>query len=517
VSLIRSVATVGGYTLLSRIFGFVRDMLIAAMAGAGPVADAFFVAFKLPNFFRALFAEGAFNAAFVPLFAEIAAREGRSAAEAFAERALSALLTALTIFTLLCQIFMPLLMLGLAPGFEDEPEKFGLAILFTRITFPYLLFISLVSLLGGVLNSTGRFAAVAATPVVLNLTMIAVMLLGAPLAPGPGHLLSWGVLLSGITQFLWLLWHARRAGFATRLPLPRLTPDVKKLLRLIAPAALGAGVVQINLVVGTILASLLPSGAISYLFYADRLNQLPIGVVGVAVGTALLPLLSRQIAQGRQAEAQDSQNRAIELALLFGLPSTAAFMTVAEPIIATLFQRGAFGAHATQATAAALIAYSVGLPAYVLSRALSPGYYARQDTRTPVRFAVVSIAVNIGLGIALLQPLEHAGLALATAVASWTNVALLGGTLYRRGHWTPDRRLLSRTLRITVAALAMAAVLLLAEWGLRPWFAGGHLARFAALAVLIVAGLATYAAAAHITGAARLGEVRALMRRRRPG
>jgi putative peptidoglycan lipid II flippase len=515
MSLIRSVATVGGYTLLSRVFGFVRDVLIATLAGAGPVADAFFVAFKLPNFFRALFAEGAFNAAFVPLYAEVAARDGRNAAQLFAERALAALLSALALFTLLCQIFMPVLMLGLAPGFADEPEKFDLAVLFTRITFPYLLFISLVSLLGGVLNSSGRFAAVAATPVVLNLTMIAVMLAGAPFVPGAGHLLAWGVLLSGVTQFLWLLWHARRAGFAMRLPLPRLTPDVKKLLRLIAPAALGAGVVQINLVVGTILASLLPSGAISYLFYADRLNQLPIGVVGVAVGTALLPLLSRQIAQGERAAAQDSQNRAIELALLFGVPSAAAFMTVAEPIIAALFERGAFGAPATAATAAALIAYSVGLPAYVLSRALSPGYYARQDTRTPVRFAVVSILVNIGLGVALLVPMEHAGLALATAMASWTNVALLGATLYRRGHWQPDARLLTRSWRILVSALVMAAALALLEWLLRPWFDRGEPARLATLAVLILGGLASYGLAAHLTGAARLAELRSLLRRRR--
>jgi putative peptidoglycan lipid II flippase len=514
MSLFRAVATVGGYTLLSRVFGFVRDMMIAALAGAGPVADAFFVAFKLPNFFRALFAEGAFNAAFVPLFAELSAKQGRAAALEFASRALSFLLVTLLVFTVLCQVAMPALMLGLAPGFGDEPEKFDLAVLFTRITFPYLLFISVVSLFGGVLNSLGRFSAVAATPVILNLTMIAVMLVGVGLFPGAGHLLSWGVFISGLTQFAWLLWHCRRAGFSIRLPAPRLSPDVKRLLALIMPAALGAGVVQVNLVVGTILASLLPSGAISYLFYADRLNQLPIGVVGVAVGTALLPLLSRQIASGEADAAAHSQNRAIEIALLLGLPAAAALIVIAEPIIAALFQRGAFGPEATAATSAALVAYSVGLPAYVLSRAFSPGFYARKDTRTPTRFATVSIVVNIAIGVALLHTLEHVGLALATALASWTNVVMLGVTLRRRGHWRPDQRLRTRVWRIVLAALVMAASLYALKLVLAEWLAGHDALRLAALAILLAGGLATYGLVSHISGAARLGELAGMLRRR---
>jgi putative peptidoglycan lipid II flippase len=516
MSLLRSVATVGGYTMASRLAGFVRDMLIAATAGAGPVADAFFVAFKLPNFFRALFAEGAFNAAFVPLFSEILTREGRPRALAFADLALSVLLAVVLVFVTLCQIFMPTLMLGLAPGFSDEPQKFELAVLFTRITFPYLLFISLVSLLGGVLNSLGRFAAVAATPIVLNLTMIAVMLGASHLFPTPGHTLAWGVSAAGVTQFLWLVWACHRAGVLPRLPAPRLTPDVRRLLGLIGPAALGAGVVQINLVIGVMLASLLPSGAISYLFYADRLNQLPIGVVGVAVGTALLPLLSRQIAAGQGGAAHDSQNRAIELALFLGLPATAALLAVPHELIAVLFQRGAFGADATAQTAAALMAYSVGLPAYVLVRALSPGYYARKDTRTPVRFAVISIAINIGLGFALLHSLAHVGLALATAISSWANALLLGSMLLRRGHWVPDARLKDRLWRTLLATLAMAATLAATAHALDGWFTANGLQRFMALALLVGGGLAAYAIVATALGAVRLAELKAMLHRRPP-
>ncbi len=514
MALLRSVATVGGYTLLSRIFGFVRDMLIAAYAGAGPVADAFFVAFKLPNFFRALFAEGAFNAAFVPLFTETNTRGGRAAALAFAERALSILLVALFLFMTLCQIFMPWLMIGLAPGFNDEPAKFDLAVTFTRITFPYLLFISLVSLLGGVLNSIGRFAAVAATPVVLNITIIVVLLATVQFMPSAGHALSWGVMAAGVTQFLWLVWACHRAGFLLRLPRPALTPEVRRLLKLIMPAALGAGVVQINLVIGTMLASLLPSGAISYLFYADRLNQFPIGVVGVAVGTALLPLLSRHIASGDARAAHDSQNRAIEITLLLGLPSTVAFLVVPTELIGALFERGAFGPAATAATAAALMAYSIGLPAYVLVRALSPGFYARKDTRTPVRFAIISIVVNIGVSLILLRSLEHAGLALATALSSWTNALLLAGTLHRRGYWVPDRRLKSRLWRILLSSLLMAAALFGFARLLAPWFAGDSLHRLGALGLVVAAGIAVYGLAAQVTGAARLGEMKAMLRRR---
>lgn len=513
MALIRSVATVGGYTMISRVLGFARDILIAASLGAGPVADAFFVAFKLPNFFRRLFAEGAFNAGFVPLFSGLLTTDGRARAVAFAEQALSVLLAALLLFVTLFQIAMPWVMQVLAPGFVDDPAKFDLAVLFTRLTFPYLLFISLVSLLGGVLNSLQRFAAVAATPILLNICLITAITIGAGFTPTPGHALSWGVAAAGAVQFVWLLLVLSREGIALRLPLPRLTPAVRELLRLMLPAAIGAGVVQINLVVDIILASLLPDGSVSYLFYADRLNQLPIGVVGVAVGTALLPLMSRQVAGGQQGDALASLNRAVELSLLLAVPAAAAFIVVPDALVTTLFQRGAFGAAESQATALALMAYAVGLPAYVLVKVLGPAFFARRDTRTPVITGGISMVVNIILNLILMQFLAHAGLALATALAAWLNVALLTVILARRGDFQADARL----KRVCARLLPATGLMALGLWGgahlLSTPLAGGEVWRAGALAALVVGGLVLYGAAAWLFGAARPADLKALLRR----
>ena len=514
MNLFRAFATVGGYTMVSRILGFARDILIAAILGAGPVADAFFVAFKLPNFFRRLFAEGAFNAGFVPLFSDLLVNRGRLGARDFAEQALGVLLPTLLVFVTLAQITMPWLMQVLAPGFVDDPTRFDLAVIFTRLTFPYLLFVSLVSLMGGVLTSLQRFAAVAATPILLNICLISAITLLAPHTPTPGHALAWGVAGAGVVQFLWLIAACRRAGIALRLPPPRLTPKVRELLRLMLPAALGAGVVQVNLVIDIILASLLPEGSVSYLFYADRLNQLPIGVVGVAVGTAILPLLSRLVAADDNAGAVGALNRAIELTLFLSLPAMLAFLAVADEIIAALFQRGHFGPAASQATAFALTAYAVGLPAYVLVKVLGPAYFARRDTRTPVIIGALSMVVNVVLNLILMQFLAHAGLALATALSAWLNVGLLAWILHRRGHLQVDDRLRRRLGRILPAALIMGAVLWWLAAALSAWFAGGEAWRAAALAVLVAGGLAVFAAAALGLGAVRLEELRGLLSRR---
>ncbi|MEQ8246769.1 MAG: murein biosynthesis integral membrane protein MurJ [Alphaproteobacteria bacterium] len=518
MTLFRAIATIGGFTLISRVLGFVRDILVAAILGTGLVADAFFVAFKLPNFFRRLFAEGAFNAGFVPMFSGILEREGKNAAQAFAEQALAVLLATLFVFVTVVQIAMPLAMYGLAPGFIDEPEKFDLTVTLTRLTFPYLLFISLVSLAGGILNSIGRFAAVAATPILLNLTLIAFLGLAARSFPTPGHALAWGVAVAGALQFVWVAVALTRAGFRLRLPRPRLTPRVRELLWLMLPAAVGAGVVQINLLTDVIIASLLPEGSISFLYFADRVNQLPLGVIGIAVGTALLPLLSRQVAAEDAAGAANSQNRAIEVALFLTLPATAALLVLALPIVSVLFERGAFDATASQATAYALMGYVVGLPAYVLIKVLVPGYFARKDTKTPVRIAIVAMVANLCLNLLLIWPLQHVGLALATALAAWLNVALLAGGLYRRGYLALDARLRRRLTR-TVAVTAVLAVVLgvaqttLDRAGLLE--AGGL--RVAALAALVVVGLVVYGAGAHLSGAMRLGELRGLMRRPQAG
>lgn len=512
--LFRAIATVGGLTMLSRIAGFIRDLLIARYLGAGPVADAFFVALRLPNFFRSLFAEGAFTAGFLPLFSRTEATEGRAAAQAFAESALAVLLPALLVFSVLAQLLMPAVIALLAPGFIDDPDRFGLSVTLTVITFPYLLFISLAALYGAMLNSVGRFAAMAATPVLLNVAMIAGVVLLTPYLPNAGHALAWSVFGGGVAQFLWLVWEARRAGLGLRLRRPRLTEKVKRLFRLVLPAAIGAGATQINLVVGLMLASLLPAGAVSYLFYADRINQLTVGVVGVAIATALLPTISAQLARGETDAAIANQNRAIEFGLLLSLPAAAALIAVPFPIIAILFQRGAFDAATAAATAAALLAYAIGLPGYVLTRTLTPGFHARQDTATPVKLAAVAIAVNLGGGVLLMQVMGHVGLALATALAAIVNTLLLGATLWRRGHWQPDARLKSRTWRILAAALAMAAALLAADrWLLPGWYAGDEARRIAALLVLVGGGLAVYLGAALLLGATRPAEWRAMLRK----
>ena len=483
----RAIAIIGGWTMLSRVTGLVREMLVARYLGAGWIADAFFVAFRLPNLFRSLFAEGAFNPAFVPLFAGKLESEGREAAHLFAEQCLSVLTWTLLLFVSLVEIAMPWAMLVLAPGFGDMPGKLELATEFSRITFPYLLFISMVSLQSGVLNALGRFAAAAGTPVLLNVTAIAVLVGLAPYLPTPGHAMSWGVFASGIVQFAWLVYSVRVAGMPLRPRWPRLTPEVKLMLQRVVPGALGAGIYQLNLTINTMIASNLDNGAVSYLNYAERLNQLPLGVVGVAIGTALLPLLSRQLRAGETVAARDSQNRAMEFGLLLTLPAAAGLIVIAHPIVSVLFERGSFTAIDTVAVSRALMALACGLPAFVLVKVLTPGFFAREDTRTPVRIAMVSMALNIILNLALIHWLGYLGMAVSTTIAAWVNVAALIGSLARRGYFSWDTRLRNRLPRILAAVLVMAAILAVASHFLTPWLALPGI-RLGALAILLTAG-----------------------------
>ncbi|MSO84387.1 MAG: murein biosynthesis integral membrane protein MurJ [Rhodospirillales bacterium] len=513
MSLLRSISTVGAFTMASRILGFVRDALIAALVGAGPVADAFFVAFKLPNLFRRLFAEGAFNAAFVPLYATELKDGGRERARAFADQACAVLVWSLAVFVAAAELAMPWLMRVFAPGFLDRPETFDLAVLFARIAFPYLLFVSLVSLAGGILNAHHRFAAAAATPILLNLCLIGAVLGLARFTPTPGHALAWGVFGAGIVQCLFLFAALARAGERLRAVRPALGPKVRLLLRRALPVAVGAGAYQINLAIDMIVASFLPAGSISYLFYADRISQLPLGVVGVAVGTVLLPVLARQLRAGDVASAHASQNRAIEFALLLTLPAAFALVLVAEPVVATLFGRGVFGPAEIQATAAALATYATGLPAYVLARTLTTAFYAREDTATPVKIAVACMAANLVLNLLLIGPLLHVGIALATSISAWLNVALLAGVLVRRGDLVFDARLKARVWRQAAAAGAMAVTLALILPLLASGFSGGEASRALALGLLVAAGLLVYALAAWALGAARPAELRAALAR----
>jgi putative peptidoglycan lipid II flippase len=515
MALLRSVATLGGYTLVSRILGFVRDILIANVLGAGMVADAFFVAFKFPNFFRRLFAEGAFNAAFVPLYARRLAKDGIEPARGFAGDAAAVLSTALAAFTIAAMVAMPWLMFVLAPGFADQPDKFALTTELTRLTFPYLMFMALVALLGGMLNSLERFAATAAAPIILNIVLIAALALTrVGVFDLPGHALAWGVAVAGAGQFVAIAWACHRAGVMIKLPRPRLTPGVRRLLMLMAPGLVGAGVVQVNLVVDVILASLLAEGSVSYLYFADRVNQLPLGVVGVAVGVALLPLLSRQLGAGDAAGARATLNRAIEFSLLLTLPATAALIAMPLPIITVLFQRGAFDPSAAHATAGALAAFACGLPAYVLIKTFTPAFFAREDTATPVKIAATAMVVNIVLAATLMQFFAHVGIALATAISAWLNAALLLAILVRRRHIDPDLQLVLRIPRIVLTSVVMGIVLWQAARWLAALFHGPLWQQSVTLALFVIGGALLFAIFAQVSGAADIRELIAVFRRR---
>lgn len=512
--MIRSVFTVGGWTAISRVLGFVRDILTASLLGAGPVADAFFVALKLPNFFRRLFAEGAFSAAFVPAFSGALAAEGKAEARALAEQTLAALSVLLFALAALAIAFMPALMTVLAPGFRDEALRFALAVDLTRITFVYLPLICVVSLLTGVLNGLDRFAAGAAAPCLFNLALIAALLLVAGEPAVQARAQAWAVAVSGGLQLVLLAWAVRAAGMPLGFPWPRLTPGVRIVARKMLPGTLGAGITQINLLVDVMIASLLPAGAVSWLYYADRVNQLPLGVIGIALGTALLPVLSRQVRAGEAEAANTTQNRAVEFAMLITLPAAVGLAVAAYPIVATLFGRGAFDANDAQATALALAAYALGLPAYVLNKVLAPAFFARGDTGTPVKVGAATVVLNVALALLLLRPLGHVGLALATAIAAIANVAALWLVLWRRRQFVVDPRLASRLPRMLLASLAMGLVL----WFATPlWSASGAVPglRWAGLAGLIGLGLLAYAGAALLLGAARPSEVKGLLRRAR--
>lgn len=510
MSLIRAAFTVGALTLASRLLGFLRDLLIAAVLGAGVAADAFFVAFKLANMLRRLFAEGAFNAGFVPLFARTLEQEGSERARAFACHAFAVMLAILLAVVALAELSMPWLVRVLATGFAPGSERYLLAVELARLTFPYLMLISLAALVGGVLNSVGRFAAAAFAPILLNLALVAALGLAIALRASAAHALAWGVLVAGVAQLGLLLAVAARLGWPLRprWPSPADRPRLVRLWRLVLPGAAGAGVYQLNLVVDTWFASHLPTGAVSYLFYADRLVQLPLGLIGAALGTALLPLLARQLRGGRDEAARHNFDRALELALLASLPAAIGLATLASPIVSVLFERGAFDRVATQATAAALAAFAAGLPAYVLIKVLATGFFAREDTRTPVLVAAASLLVNVAVILATIGRLGHVGIALATALASWLNAGLLGWLLHRRGGLVPGERLRRRVVRLVLVNSALALSL-----GTVVQLLPG-IATPIGLLLTIAGAFASYVVAVQAAGAADLAELRSALGRR---
>jgi putative peptidoglycan lipid II flippase len=487
------IFTVGGYTLLSRVTGFARDIMLAAILGAGPVADAFFVAFRLPNHFRAIFAEGAFNAAFVPAYAHVHGQRGKRLAQVFADRIFTLLFLSQVILLGLAWLFMPQAMTLLAPGFTEDAQQRHLAIELTRITFPYLLLITLVTLYGGMLNVMNRFASAAAASIFLNLSMMMTLALAA-FFPSVGHAAAWGVLISGFLQYFLLAsdlaWH----GGLPRFAWPRLDEEVRAFFRALGPATVGSMGTQVALFADTIIATFLPAGALSALYYADRLNQLPIGVIGIAIGTVLLPEMSQRLTSGDREGATASQRRAFNFTLLFSVPFVAAFLSVPEIITRAMFARGAFSKADAAAAGATLAAYAIGLIPFVLIRSAVATFYARKDTATPVKAALIGVAVNVALKIALVGSLAQVGLALATAVGAWVNLLLVAAFAARAGYLDLDRALMRSMMKFLVCGAALGAALwLTARLAVSQLAELSALRDEAALLVLIIIGTIVYA------------------------
>jgi putative peptidoglycan lipid II flippase len=486
------IFTVGGYTLLSRLTGFARDIMLAAILGAGPVADAFFVALRLPNNFRAIFAEGAFNTAFIPAYAHVQGKRGETSARLFANRIFTLLFISQVVLLVVAWLFMPQAMSVLAPGFTDDAEQRRLAIELTRITFPYLLLITLVTLYGGMLNVMHRFASAAAASIFLNISMMATLALAA-FFPTAGHAAAWGVLISGFLQYFLLAGDLARHGGLPRFAPLRLDQDVRAFFRAVGPATLGSMGTQVAIFADTIIATFLPVGALSALYYADRLNQLPIGVIGIAVGTVLLPEMSRRIAAGDDAGAATSQRRAFEFTLLASVPFVAAFLTVPDVIMRAMFARGAFTKADAAAAALTLAAYAVGLIPFVLIRSAVSAFNARKDTATPVKASLTGLAVNVLLKIALMGTLAQVGLALATAVGAWINLLLVLGFAVRAGYLDLDRTLVQSLAKFAISGVVLAAALWFAARVAAAQFAHLPVLRDeAALGVLILVGALVY-------------------------
>jgi putative peptidoglycan lipid II flippase len=488
--MIDRILTVGGLTLLSRITGFARDIVLAAILGAGPVADAFFVALRLPNHFRAIFAEGAFNAAFVPAYARIRAQGGGDPARLFADRIFTLLFGVEILLLAVALLFTPAVIGLLAPGFSRDPGRFALAVELTRITFPYLLLVSLVTLYGGILNALHRFAAAAAAPILLNLSMMATLAFAA-FFPTAGHAAAWGVLIAGCFEALLVAADARRNKVLPTFRAFGIDDDVKRFFKALAPATLGSAGTQIALFADTIIASFLAAGALSALYYADRLNQLPIGVIGIAAGTVLLPEMASRIAAGDEVGARHSQNRAIELTLLMSVPCLVAFLIVPDLIMRALFTRGAFTVADAAAAGATLAAYTIGLVPFVLIRSVSATFLARGDTATPVKALLVSVVVNVAFKILLMRDYAQVGLALATSIGAWVNFALILWYAGRAGLIEIDQRLKQSIAKLAVAGVALALALYGGERAIGGTLGPAVRAEFA-LALLALLGLLVY-------------------------
>jgi putative peptidoglycan lipid II flippase len=514
MNLLKATGTIGGLTLVSRIAGFGREMLMSRVMGASWQADAFFVAFRLPNTFRRLFGEGAFSAGFVPLYSQrLHGEDGEAQAKKFSEEVLAVFAPTLIVFTLIFEIIMgPFVFL--VSGYHGE--KLALATFLTQITFPYLLLISLVSLFSGILNSLARFTAAAFAPALLNLAMLTALIFVPVGGTTTAIALAAAVTAGGVLQLALLVLACKRAGVILKLRRPRMTPGVRQFVRVVIPATLGAGVYQISAFIDTFFLARLGTGALSYFNYADRLNQLPLGVIGAALGTAILPQVSRHVGADEPAKAARVQGQAAELAMLLCLPAALALAVSALPLVSALFQGGKFTAEDARLTALTLSIIVLGLPAYVLVKVLTPGFYARQDTATPVKIAALVLVATIVLNFVLIPPFGIAGLASAIAITSWLNCLLLYIILHRRGHFRIEGWLASRFLRQFIAGALMVAAL----YGIRSligdWFSGSLGHRMVGVVALVGGGMAVYFPAVWFLGGTDREELKSLFRRRRP-
>ena len=465
--LFKIISIVGSLTFLSRILGYFRDLLIARVIGAGLISDCFFVAFKLPNLFRRILGEGAMNAAFIPVVSGVRSKSGKKSADAFFSNIFSFLLVALLAFVLILEIFMPLIITLIAPGFSDNPEKFNHSINLTRLTFPFVLFICLTSLMGAYLNTLGKFASMAVTPIILNLSLIFTLLIffKSENLFLISSTLSFVVSIAGIIQVIWMYYNIRRNKSKLSINFSFLKTfksdkEITKFFKLLLPAILGNGAYQINLLIDMILASTLPDGSISFLYYADRVNQLPLGVLGIAIGTALLPVLSSQVKKNQKKEAEKSISKAIKFGILFSIPAFFGLLIFSENIISFLFFRGAFEYKDVQATSSALIALCCGLPAFIMIKILVIPFFANEDTKTPIKISLFCMSINLILNLILIREFFHVGLAISTSVSAWINFILLFYILNKNLNYSFDISIFKVFLKVSLASLTMSYIVL---------------------------------------------------------
>lgn len=519
--LLRSTAIIGSLTLVSRVLGLVRDMLIATFLGAGVISDAFFTAFKLPNVFRKMFAEGAFNAAFIPLYARRLEEEGEESADAFAKEALSALLVVVAFLVIAFEATMPWSLSIIGFGLDKAVDHntgispYYLAVVYAQITMPYLVFMSLTALYSGILNTRNHFALAAAVPIVLNLFMIITLFalgFSGYNQKTIGYFLTIAITLSGFVQMSLVIWGCRKAGVKIGLKRPQITPGVKRLFFLGIPGLLSAGITQINLLVSHAIATMEKSAA-SWLTYADRLYQLPLGIIGIAMSVALLPTLSRRLRSGDEVGAKVTLNRAVEIAAFFTIPAAFALATIPNFLLGALFERGAFTAFTTNQVSMALEMFAYGLPAFVLLKVLTPAFFARENTKTPMIFAAISAVVNITLGLYLFINIGFQGLALATSVAGWVNVIALTLVLKKNGYFTPDNRLLTRVPRIIIASAIMSLAISFVAPFVERILYGNLIFDMLSLLFVCFLGLLVYSLSAALLRAFDLSDIRDALKR----